>query len=184
MGPDSRNLDYAAKLIGRKARYLARKVEFADVDRDDIAHDLLKEVLERWPSFDPARAKATTFIARIVEHGIVSMIRGKRAAKRDVRKTVGLADERAAPAEEFDEQTARGRRGCAARDPFEEMALWLDVLAARSDLPTELQRLCALLTQYSMAEVSRLSGRPRTSLYNDLHRIRKRFEDAGLRDYL
>lgn len=179
------DLKYSSKLIHRKARFLARKLEFADVDRSDIEHDLLIDVLKRFPAFDPDRAKATTFIARIVEHGIASLIRTRRAAKRDARKSVGLPDECDLSPDELDDIKARRRRGIPVNDPLRQSELRLDLEPVVAGLPPELQMLCALLfVEVPISEIARLTGRPRTSVHTDIHKIRKHFEDAGLRDYL
>ncbi|MFO0839077.1 MAG: sigma factor [Phycisphaerae bacterium] len=179
------DLNYSSKLIHRKARFLARKLEFADVDRSDIEHDLLIDVLKRFPAFNPERAKATTFIARIVEHGIASLIRTRRAAKRDARKSVGLPDKCDLTPDEVDDIKARCRRGIPVHDPIHQSDLQHDLETAISAMSPDLQVLCALLfIEAPISEISRLTGRPRTSLHSDIHRIRKHFDDAGLRDYL
>lgn len=179
------DLKYSSKLIHRKAHFLARKLEFSDVDRTDIEHDLLIDVLKRFPAFNPDRAKATTFIARIVEHGIASLIRTRRAAKRDARKSVGLPDECDLTPDEVDDIKARRRRGIPAHDPVRQSDLRNDLETAIAGLSPELQVLCALLfIETPISEIARLTGRPRTSVHTDIHKIRKHFEDAGLRDYL
>lgn len=179
------DLKYSSNLIHRKARFLARKLEFADVDHADIEHDLLIDVLKRFPAFNPERAKATTFIARIVEHGIASLLRTRRAAKRDARKSVGLPDECDLTPDEMDDIKARRRRGIPAHDPIRQSDLQHDLETAISAMSPDLQELCALLfIEMPIAEIARLTGRPRTSVHLDIHKIRKHFEDAGLRDYL
>lgn len=123
MRPDSETLRYASDLIRVKARRLAQKAEFGDATRADIEQDLMVDILQRWRAFDPHRAKATTFIARVVEHGIASLIRSKRAAKRDVRRSVRLYDHDDTEGDYLDDVNARKRRGIGTRDSQEALAL-------------------------------------------------------------
>jgi DNA-binding NarL/FixJ family response regulator len=54
-----------------------------------------------------------------------------------------------------------------------------------AEMPESLQELCGLLKQgESQSAIARELSVPRTTLQEYVRRIRRRFEDAGLRDYL
>ena len=59
-----------------------------------------------------------------------------------------------------------------------------DVRSVISDLPPEERALCQHLMTESVSTVARLMGIPRTTLQGSLRRLRQRFEDAGLREYV
>src|SRR5262249_3969090 len=97
-----------------------------------------------------------------------------RANNRDGRRTT--------PATEALDRDARRPRLGGAREPADLPA---DVRAAIARLPRTLRRLAVRLMEgHTVAAIARAQGRPRTTGYADLRRLRQRFEDAGLRDYL
>ena len=70
------------------------------------------------------------------------------------------------------------------RSAEERIDLDIDLDRAMAKLPKELRRLCDLLTENSIAEVSRKLGVARSTLYSAIYKLRKVFEKAGLKDYL
>jgi len=184
MGLDPKLLDYANEIIRHKARQLARKAGFSPSDQEDIEHELLIAILERWPAFDSSRASARTFLARIIENKAASLVRASQAAKRGVRRCTPLNGNAANGACDFDEEQVRARRGIHARSALEAVALRLDVASEMADLPDDLRRLCERLLRGSLSDAARSSGRHRATLYRAIRELRKRFADAGLHEYL
>jgi len=184
MGPDPKLLEYVNEIIRHKARQLARNPGFSPSDREDIEHELLIAILERWSAFDPSRASARTFVARIIENKAASLVRACLAAKRGVRRYTPLNGDAANGACDFDEEQVRARRGIHARSALEAVSLRLDVASVMAGLPDDLRRLCERLMRGSLSDAARLSGKHRTTLYRAIGEVRKRSADAGLHEYL
>ena len=184
MGLDPKLQEYVDEIIRHKARQLARKPGFSPSDREDIEHELLIAILERWPAFDSSRASARTFVARIIENKAASLIRACQAAKRGVRQCTPLNGDAANGACDFDEEQVRARRGIHARTVLEAVSLRLDVASVLADLPDDLRRLCERLLRESVSAAARSSGQHRTTLYRAINDVRQRFTDARLHEYL
>ena len=184
MGLDPKLLEYANEIIRHKARQLARKPGFGPSDWEDIEHEFLIAILERWPAFDSSRASARTFVARIFESKAASLVRACQAAKRGFRQCTPLNGDAANGACDFDELEVRSRRGIHSRSAFETLSLRLDVASVMAELPDDLRRLCQRLMRGSISNAARSSGRHRTTLYRAIRELRKRFADGGLHEYL
>ena len=91
--------EYAVQLIRYKARQLVGRVGFTESDRDDLEQELMLDLLRRLPKYNPDRAQRNTFIARVVEHKIATIIR--IAESRHARRP---------PLPFFVERPVRGRR--------------------------------------------------------------------------
>lgn len=183
---------YAVKLIRHKARQLIGRAGLVDADRDDLEQDMAIDLLRRLPRFDPTRAKRETFIARVVEHRVATIIEGQKAGLRDYRRVAGSLDERhegadgsigdSAPV--LDQDTYRRETLAAANRDEDLHALRQDLEKAIGDLPPDLRDLCARLLTSSVSEVSRETGVPRGTVYESIQKLRTRFERAGLAAYL
>jgi len=68
---------YAADLIRHKARQLVGKAGFTEDDRPDLEQELMIDLLQRMRHFNPAKAKKTTFMARIVERHISTILEAR-----------------------------------------------------------------------------------------------------------
>jgi RNA polymerase sigma-70 factor (ECF subfamily) len=86
--------EYAVKLIRHKARQLVGRAGFVEADRHDLEQDMAVDLLRRLPRFDPRLAKRETFIARIVEHRVATILEAQRAGVRDYRRCARSLDER------------------------------------------------------------------------------------------
>ena len=174
-------------IISHRLRKLARRMRLAELGRQDLEQDLLCDVLERLPRFDPSRGTLGTFIARVVERRIATIVRHRQAPKRDHRRNgpslndevideTGCLVERA---ETIDCMTNR-----PGRSDEEHCELSLDVQAVVEKLPADLRELCLRLRSESVAEIVRTTGMPRTTVYDAIHRIRQHFKAAGMENYL
>jgi RNA polymerase sigma-70 factor (ECF subfamily) len=189
--------EYAVRLIKHKARQLVGRAGFVEADRHDLEQELVIDLLRRLPRFDPAIAKRETFITRIVQHHIATIIESQKAGIRDYRQHAGSIDERR---EEDDGSSAdsppvlnqdeylRETLTSARRD--EDLhALRLDIEKVLSELlpsdsSIDLRALCARLQTSSVTDVSRETGVPRGTVYEAIQKLRTRFERAGLSIYL
>ena len=183
---------YAVRLIKYKARQLIGKAGFTASDRDDLEQELILDLLRRLPKFNPKRAQLNTFIARVVEHKIASLIEARKAGIRDYRRCPFSLNDRFEDEEgrsvervdTFDQEDYLLRTGAQSRPSDELSALTIDVAAVVKTLPPELRELCRRLKAESVTEISRDTGVPRGTIYEGIKRLREIFEDAGLRDYL
>lgn len=174
---------YAAWLIGQKARQVSRTKGFTDSDRSDIERDLVADLFARHPRYDPSKASVDTFVARIVEHAVASLIRHRLADSRSpmheecsLNDPVLDADGRTVDRHETTpEATTDGSR---LRDLERDMAL---VLAR---LPDELRPIALGLARGTPHAVGAELGLSRRAMTKAIEQIRDAFREAGLDQYL
>ena len=185
--------EYAARLIQFKAQQLIGRYGFTRSDREDIEQELRTDLVGRLRQFDSKRSQRNTFIARLVEHKVASIIEHRKAGMRDFAR-----EERSLDTwvnvddggwEQFGdmltEEEALKRQGRARRSKEELRDLILDVRSVVDELADDDRALCLLLFDVgSVSEASRTSGIPRSTIYEARDRIQRRFERAGLQDYL
>jgi RNA polymerase sigma-70 factor (ECF subfamily) len=184
--------DYAVQLIKYKARQLVGRVGFTESDREDLEQEMVLDLLRRLPKFDPKRAGRNTFIARIVEHKVATIIEAQKAGMRDYRLCScslndRLEDEEGRSIERMetiDQEDYLRRTGKLSRPMSELRHLSIDLRIAVQTLPPELRELCKRLQTESVTEISRDTGIPRGTIYESIKKLRAIFEDAGLKDYL
>jgi len=184
--------DYAVQLIKYKARQLVGRVGFTESDREDLEQEMVLDLLRRLPKFDPKRAGRNTFIARIVEHKVATIIEAQKAGMRDYRLCScslndRLEDEEGRSIERMetiDQEDYLRRTGKLSRPMSELRNLSIDLRSAVQTLPPELRELCKRLQTESVTEISRDTGIPRGTIYESIKKLRAIFEDADLKDYL
>jgi len=184
---------YAETLIRIKARKLARTAASPEVDWEDFAQDMRLDLWHRLSKFDPDKAKINTFVARVVEHKVASIIEARTAPCRDYRRcrpslNRPLKDkEGGRPAERGDtlgEDSHHLRTGIPGRSVEETVDLRLDTKAALAHFPPELRDICRRLMRQDLTEVAKETGTPRGTLHDSVLKNRRRFEKARLTDYL
>jgi len=184
---------YARDVIRHKARQLIGKYGFTRDDYDDLQQEMMLDLLRRLGKYDPSKAGLSTFVARIVDRKVSTLIRHQRQEKRDYRRPVCSLD---AQVEDQDGQ-ARGLDEVLGQDAFddevarhdrpqaERLDLRLDLSLVLDELPDDLRQLALRLQTRTVAEIARELGVPRSTLYEKgIARLRKIFEDKGLREYL
>ncbi len=184
--------EYAVQLIRYKSGQLAGQAGFRVSDRDDLEQELVFDLWRRLPRYDPARARRNTFIARVVEHKIASLIEAQKAAMRDYRRCrwslndrIEDSDGRSLEREEtIDQDDYMLRIGARSRPAEELHDLAIDVASLLETLPPELRELCRRLEAETVSETSRATGVPRGTLYESIRKLRKICEEAGLKEYL
>ena len=183
---------YAARLIRYKARRLIGQAGFTASDREDIEQELILDLLRRLPKYNPKRAQRNTFIARVVEHKIATLIEAQKAGIRDYRRCRCSLSDRfededgrsVERAETFYQEDYLLRTGAQSRPSDDLSTLAIDVTAVLEGLPPELHNLCWRLMAETVSEISRDTGVPRGTIYESIKKLREILEDAGLRDYL
>jgi RNA polymerase sigma-70 factor (ECF subfamily) len=182
---------YAADLIRHKARQLVGKAGLTEDDRQDLEQELMIDLLQRMRHFNPAKAKKTTFMARIVERHISTILEARFAQCRDWRLCQTSLNEpldngEGDTTERIDFLDSDGQMGHHGRDTNEQRQndIRFDLERVIAALPEDLQDLCEKLQSSNMAEIAREMGVPRSTLYGKLTKLRDAFRDGGLEEYL
>ena len=194
MGANKNNelSDYAEKTIHHKAHRLAATTRDPIGDVDDIKQELRSDLIERLPKFDPNKAAQNTFVARLIDHKISKLVRHGNAGSRDYRRVecsvndnitdaTGAKTQRAHTMDMDEIDIRRGKRNRPSQD---ETDLKIDISLTLSKLSPDDQRIAAQLKVQSISEAAKTLRMPRTTVYEARKRIRRIFEDAGLRAYL
>ena len=185
--------DYALELVHHKAWQLVGKAGYTQDDVDDVKQDLIVDLLERLPKFDPAKATYNTFVARLVERKICNLLRDRQAEMRDHRREVCSLNEEIDTGEDEpvqrlttisqDEQDIR--TGKYARPAEERAHLQLDMDSVLDGLTPELRQVAEMLQTKSVSQVARELGIPRrTFREKHLAQLREVFAAKGMDDYL
>jgi len=180
---------YAKEVIRHKARQLIGKYGFTRDDYEDLQQEMTLDLLRRLGKYDPEKSALTTFVARVVNGKISTLIRHRKQEKRDYRCQVCSLN---APVEsdtsesfDMDETLSQDDFDRQVGRNADRLDLSLDFSRAMEELPDDLRQLAIRLQTQTMAEIARELGVPRTRLYDKgLTRLRKSFEDKGLREYL
>ena len=184
---------YAAKRIRLRAGQLIGRYGFSPDDREDLEHDLALDLLQRLSRFDPSRASLNTFVSRVVDHAVATIVERQTAAGRDARLTTLFSDcvmygERGKPASFEDGITTTDYLRMTGRVDSESprnVSLRAALERASESLSTPLQGLVHLLAEgFSISEISRRAGIPRSTVYDRVREIRAHFDRIGLRIYL
>jgi DNA-directed RNA polymerase specialized sigma24 family protein len=143
------------------------------------------------PSFDPNQAHRNKFITTVVERYVANILRDKRAGKRDHRRVsslnvmIDVADEGPIElGETIGQRELDAQRGRYPRSDEELAQLVGDMADVMAKLPDELRDLAERLKTQTVSEIARDMGVPRTTLNESVRRLRRRFESAGLKDYV
>ena len=184
--------EFAVKLIKHKARRLIGSAGFVDADRADLEQEFVIDLLQRQPRFNPALAKLETFITRVVDHHVATLVQEQKAGCRDYRRRAGSLDERrdndggtssdVPPV--LASESYRGETAASARRHEELADLRVDLRRTLNDLPTDLRVLCDRLQISTVSEISRETGVPRGTIYEGVAKLRSRFERADLAKYI
>lgn len=170
---------YAETTIQCAVSRLINKFGFPEQDREDLTQDLWVVVLEALPSYDPARAKRSTFIADCVENRVFNLLRDRRRQRRDPRRLVSITDEPAS-AGDAPEVAAASLSDRRAESHLDRTGLRLDIAQVMSGLTPRQQEICALLGDNTPHEITKLLGLSRRQVYGDVEVIRTAFAAAGL----
>lgn len=183
--------NFSTSVVRRAARRMIGRAGFQSHDRDDIEQELWLKLLRHAESFDPKRAHWHVFVTTVVNRCAANLLRDQRALKRDRDRLDSLHGKVKAPGEapvelgDCLDTTERNRhRGQAPRDQLEQESLAVDVTSLLEKLNDDDRDLAERLRETSISQAARELGVPRTTLNDAVRRLRQRFEDAALRDWL
>jgi RNA polymerase sigma-70 factor, ECF subfamily len=178
-------------IVRRKVRQLIGCYGFHEQDRESLKQELLTRILQGLKSFDPAQAHRNAFVTTIVERSVATIVRDKRAEKRDHRRIrslnvmIGDGGENRTELSATIGQPAYDARRCReSRSDGDLSELSSDIAELLAHLPGELQLLAEQLKHKSISQIAREMGIPRTTLRERLVELRERFEAAEMRMHL
>ncbi len=183
---------YLTALIECKARQLVGKAGYTPDDLKDIEQDLIRDLLERLPKFDPAKASLNTFADRVVSRRICNLMRDRQADMRDWRREAFSLDEEietdegaTARHEFFSQDKVDLRKEPGDRRRLERENLQMDMSAVLEGLTPELRRVAEMLMTQSVAEVACELGIARSTFRDRyLAQLREVFAANRLNEYL
>lgn len=152
--------------------------------------DLLQECLIRWlevrDRYDPARgASKKTYMAKVIASALRKLV---EKANTDKRKAIYESASLEEPLnDDEDEFTLKGKLAKEEDiSPQAKSELKIDISRVLQKLTPEEQKLCKLLGEegLSINEACKYFNKHRSVVYRDVLRIRKLFEEEGLKDYL
>jgi len=154
--------------------------------------DLLQECLMCWDSAKAEYDSSTgvpwqKFMSKIIENKLYHIIEKLTSDKRKVfTKTVSLderiSDEEGSPT--YSEQLPADE-DCASNLRV-IIGLKIDISQAMQKLTSEQKKICHLLGEegLNIMQASKILGKPRTTLYEEIRRIRAVFQKENLQEYL
>jgi len=173
----------ARPLVRAKARRLSERPGFTRSDQEEIEQNAFVRLLERFADAREAHAvPVIAFIKQVVNQSMANQLRDRWATKRDPRRTTSLGQTAASGSSSEKLDIAHPLSGNDAAESLVDLALDVDEVISR--LTQERQELCSVLGVESVAELARRFERPRTTLNDEVSRLRRTFESAGLRGYL
>ena len=183
---------FVKRLVRRKAQQLAGRAGIPRSDRQDIEQHLYLVLVKQWHRFDPQTGHLQAFVTTVVERAVANVFRDRLAEKRDRRRCNVSLSAMTSVGEEGEEKLAetltadehRSRMGERVRSDQELFEFAEDVEALLLGLSPPLRKICRLLMHHSISAVARKTKIARTTLNDTLRRLRQRFEDAGLQNYL
>lgn len=180
---ESWEIAVAKKVINdyrREHKYLAR----------DGLDDLLQECLMRWlevrDRYDPARgASKKTYMAEVIRGVLRKLVEKARTDKRKaIYESVSLEE----PLNDDEDEPTLKDKLVKEEDipPQAKSELKIDISRVLQKLTPQEQKLCKLIGEegLSINEACKYFSKHRSVVYRDVLRIRKLFEEEGLKGYL
>ena len=158
------------------------------LQRED-SEDLVQECLTHWffvrTGYDPGReASKQTYMGRVLRNKLTDIVREQEA---DIRKISHLTFSLNEPLGDHDDSDAL-EDSIADKQPapYLQIELKIDLNKVLEKLSGKQQKLCRLLgpSGLSIKKASEHLNTPRTTIYDEIERIRKIFVKEGLEEYL
>ncbi len=182
----SREIAVAKKLVNEYIRNwdCLKEYEFDDLLQECLTHWYLKK--NRYRSGKGASPQ--TFMGRVLQNRLVDIVRLRQTDKRKVNYDTLSLDDRIASDEDAETFLDMVEESDAPSEPFERETATLakiDIAKTSRNLTERQQRLCSLILEgFNVSDASEVLGTPRTTLYDELERIREVFAKKGLAEYL
>lgn len=179
---------YAVGLIRWKARGLVGDYGLTEQDREDIEQELLLELWERLPRFDPELSTHRAFVWGVVNNKVASIIRDRTLERQDYRLCACSLNERCKCDEEpqgqelldsITEEQVRERLGLFSSSSEDVADLRMDVRAVLAQLPPDLRWLCERLMVRTVTEIHKETGIAHSTIRRRKRKLRSEFESKG-----
>ncbi len=159
---------FAIQQAGIRASQLVASYGFSRTDWDDLRQDLLLDYLKRCRHYQSGRGEHRGFIFGVVRN------RAARLAVQQSRRPTFVSG--------VDDTVLARNSFVAASLPAsaKSLELQVDVRRVIASLPEHLREVAALLSQMSVAEVRRETGKSRPRIYQMIGELRQAFVEAGL----
>jgi len=177
----------AKKLINK---FLERRKFLEREDFDDLLQDCLTHWYFAKDDYDPRQgASQKTFMGQVIRNKLKDLVREREADKRKIAHLSRsldkpLGDDKDSPTliDKIDEGSVNG----TSHNHFLEILLKIDLSKALQKLTSQQKDLCSLLGRKGLTvkEASEYLKTPRSTIYDELKRIRTIFMKEGLEDYL
>lgn len=183
---------FAAQLIRKKAKQIARRAGFCSSDQDDIEQELKLQLWNGFQKFDANKAHWNAFVTTVIERHVGTILRqARRIKRRQPDNQVSLSElvedqdnELVELGETVGPQHQEGLTGRWVDSAENQFDLKLDVAEVVANLPVDLRPLCELLKTYTVQDVARLLILPRTTVIRRVERLREIFCRAGFEEFL
>ena len=159
--------DYELTVIRIKSRNLIGKAGFLPDDLEDIRQEIILDLLQRLPKYDPSKSSRHTFINDLVDNKIANLIEEKNAALRDYHNSPARLDEPAntnpIPTLDYESATENVSLRDGVMSDFELFELREDIIRMLEKLPPHLRDVCIRLLQDNICTVAKEAPEPRTA---------------------
>lgn len=178
---EQREVDLAEMLVRRAQE------EIPLLQREGF-EDLVQECLIRWyqrkRDYDPDRGRSLkSFESLVIKSRITELIREKKALKRKINYVAESLDKTLGG--EDDSRTLKNVVPDDAQNRAAPTDLSIDLSRVLNVLTPRQKDIYGLLFEgYSTSEAARILDTPRSTLNDEIRRIRKIFEKKGLREYI
>ncbi len=164
--------------IHTTANRLAKCGGVPGMDAQDIEQDLFLDLWHRRHAFDPTKASFRTFADRVISNRVATLACPTIRLKAE-RQLVWLDQ----PIDD-EQHTLADTLPDPAAVSDQDHGLTLDVKRFVAGLSPAMRRCCAILTAPNIREASANAGLHRSSFYENVQRLRKLAEAAGLKEYV
>lgn len=148
-------------------------------DCEDLEADLLFAFWSQFAKFDNRRASLRTFASRVMDRRVTSNVRRWRALCRAVPASGSpLHDQDGKSCESEGRGDMQGGRSTIS--PIQQREFQIDVDRVFHSMPAPAREVAKALSENSLSEAARLLGRSRPWLYDQIARLRRAFESAGV----
>lgn len=172
-------------IVGYVVRdFLSTRSPHPDLEFDDLVQEALLHWWTQRPRYSSQRgASLATFLRRVVKAKLLDIERIIKAQKRGGGRRA-LSLDQSLDDEDLDADTL-GEVLADSADTDGEATARIALDQALSHLsPRQRQLISGLEAGYSMSQLSRALRLPRTTLYDELNRIKQVFRDEGLAPHL
>lgn len=170
---------YVINQVHYHARSLIRHPSIHNYEIEDLEQEMMLDYLSRIQAYDLEKASFKTFVDRILNHKCARIIENSNAQKRGSGLSEFSLDSWLEnPDGENNELPDPISENSSAHD------LLIDLKQATKNMEPKLVVLMIQLSTHSMSEISRLTGIPRSTLYDTLSRLRDELTSYGIQEYL